>query len=201
MAMGRADVNTCYRCSMDQLPASVGEIPDALLTEVLRTSGVLVDERVAAHQVLTAADTGLLSSAGRVRLLYEGAGSGLPETVWVKLTPADASDAIGELSRTEAGFYTHAAAALGRAVPQCFGVAWDGARRAMLVLEDLSDYEIGNWWTYTAADAAGSLRSLAGIHARSWTAPPPGWVWPGRLSGASSRALNATRNPQPPRSV
>jgi hypothetical protein len=138
----------------------------------------------------------VLSHIIRLRLAYEGAAPGAPETLIVKAGHPDRTDKTWHAGRHEVAFYDKVGAATaGRLVPRCCEAAWEQATNAWhLLLEDLAPSHavatvwplppstaqcegiIAAWWDdprlgagigeWGDSDAASHLKRLTGHYAR-----------------------------------
>jgi aminoglycoside phosphotransferase (APT) family kinase protein len=137
-------------------------------------------------------------TAGRVRVhLDTAAGSDLPDTLFLKVTPRNVIQRVMmnvfELAAREVLFYGAVAADVPVRVPRCHGVELDARRgRNVIVLEDLSDTatfrDIRS--PASADEAAAVVEALADLHATFWESPRFGRdLAPLRARSAASERL------------
>ena len=121
------------------LPGAAGAEP---LTAALRKAGALGKGRVAAVTVESARDT-ILSRIIRLRLVYDGAASGAPASLILKMDRPDRAE-LNAGGRREVDFYRGITpASPAGLVPRCFEAAWDDTTKAWhLLLEDFSDSHV-----------------------------------------------------------
>jgi hypothetical protein len=121
----------------DGLPAA---IEPTQLTAMLRSGGVLTEGRVTSAKSVHSFPT-VLSQLHRLHILYEGANSGAPRSLYLKTGQPGGAGAAMDSGRREVSFYTTVAPATPPGLlPRCFdaqaspdGSAWH------LLLEDLTD--------------------------------------------------------------
>src|SRR5712672_2310675 len=118
---------------LPQIASDVGHLTDAL-----RRSGALGDGRVSAVAVESSRPT-VLSHIIRLRLTYDGAAAGAPDTVILKTGLPDRAATTWNAGRQEVAFYNQVASMAGRAVPRCYEAVWEQASNGWnLLLEDLT---------------------------------------------------------------
>jgi hypothetical protein len=111
----------------------------AHLTDVLRHAGVLGNAAVRAVTVDSARST-IFSRITRLRLSYDGATDGAPESLILKTPLPERADNRWVGGRQEVAFYGTVASQMNvRLVPRCFDAHWDAANDWHLLLEDLTD--------------------------------------------------------------
>ena len=145
------------------------------LTDALRRSGALGDGRVSAVAVESSRPT-VLSHIIRLRLTYEGAASGAPDTLILKTGLPDRADPTWHAGRHEVAFYNQVASAMtGRTVPRCHEAAWEQATNAWhLLLEDLTQsHAIATVWPLppSTAQCESIVMAWARFHAAWWDDP------------------------------
>ena len=145
------------------------------LTDALRRSGALGDGRVSAVAVESSRPT-VLSHIIRLRLTYEGAASGAPDTVILKTGLPDRAGPAWNAGRHEVAFYTQVASAMtGRTVPRCYEAAWEQATNAWhLLLEDLTpSHAIATVWPLppSTTQCESIVTAWARFHAAWWDDP------------------------------
>jgi len=162
-----------------------------LLTDALRRGGVLSEGRIKAATVESLRPT-VLSHIIRLRLAYEGAAPGAPETLIVKTRHPDRTDKTWHAGRHEVAFYDKVGAATaGRLVPRCYEAAWEQATNAWhLLLEDLPHRTpLPQSGRYRPAPRSARASSRPG---RGFTRP--GGMTPG-LAPASGSGATAMQRP------
>jgi hypothetical protein len=145
------------------------------LTAALRKCGALGEGSVREVAVESSRDT-LLSHIIRLRLSYDGAASGAPRSVILKVAHAAWADKLWMAGRHEAAFYTDVAPLMPAGlVPGCFEASWNENTKAWhLLLEDLTDsHFIATAWPLppTTAECASVVQALARVHAAWWDHP------------------------------
>ncbi len=159
------------------LPRTVDDIDAAVLSKVMGTT-------VRSVRVL-ASDAG---TSSRARLVLTG--SGVPESVFVKIAAATAATRLmgelGRLGHTEVRFYSQLAPQL-TGVPNAYGAAFDSwTGRYLLVLEDLpaESCEFPDTLHPLTIDQASLIvELLAALHATFWDRLPRrgrgplGWLY------------------------
>ena len=171
------------------------------LTDALRRCGALGDGARVGEVAIERSWPTVLSRLIRLRLSYEGAAAGAPQSLIFKTAlPERAGPAWGG-GRHEARFYKQVAAAM-RAplVPRCFDAHWaDDTKEWHLLLEDLTDtHLIATAWPLPPSFAqmqriiAGSAR----FHAAWWDDPRLGnrvGTWPNPDEGLGHFAETIAR--------
>jgi hypothetical protein len=144
------------------------------LTDALRRCGVLADGHVSAVAVESARPT-VLSHIIRLRLTYDGAAAGAPDTVILKTGLPDQAS-TWNAGRHEVAFYQQIASATpGRVAPRCYEAVWEEATNAWhLLLEDLTrSHAIATVWPLppTTAQCQRVIAAWARFHAAWWDDP------------------------------
>ena len=157
---------------MEELPKAAGADH---LTAALRRSGALGAGHVRGVVVESARST-VLSRILRLRLSYEGAAAGAPESLILKTLRPGLPTGLAHAGRQEAAFYAQVASATpGRLVPRCHEAAWDdGTRDWHLLLEDLSEsHLIATAWPLPPSleQCQAIMRARARFHAVWWDDP------------------------------
>lgn len=154
---------------MQSLPKAGGA---EQITAALRLAGVLAAGRVTEVAVDKSFAT-VLSYIFRLRLTYEGAAAGAPQSLMLKTGLIGGPGGDWEGGRNEVAFYTEVASAtpLGL-VPRCFDGHWDaGTKGWHLLLEDLTDtHFIATRWPVppTVEQCETIVRTQARFHAAWW---------------------------------
>ena len=158
------------------LPETVEAITPELLSHAL---GI----EVANLRVAPVAAQGALSSTAIVR--FETGEPGHPTALFAKA--AHPAEVIRDASRQtvaylrEVRFYQTLGADTDLPIPRCHFAEFDGdSQRFLLLLEDLSDGRVGNYFRSDVADVAAILDALPAFHARWWGGvelPAEGWLW------------------------
>lgn len=156
---------------------SIEDIGPDWLTDALRQAGRLHRGRVASlrSELMSVGQLGLVA---RLTLTYEGAGSGVPPTVMVKLPSTDGgSRAVGValgIYESEVRFYQEIAPTVGIRVPRPHWADIESSTgRFTLLLEDLSALgEPGDMIAGGTPDqAARALEALVELQAPRWSDP------------------------------
>lgn len=194
-----------------QLP--IPETPDELTPEWLTAALGLRRGRVAAVEwERIGQEFGFTGVIGRLRLRYEGADPGPPESLVAKLPMAQDEHSSGyraaqqreaalidryyERCAREVRFYREIAPAF--APRMYYGAADEGQRRVVVLLEDVSGGRQGDvLHGCSIHDAALVIEELAPFHARWWgeRAPPGGFVQAGPGPRARQERYEARLEP------
>ena len=142
------------------------------LTEVLRRSGVLGDERVTDVRPESERHT-LLSTLMRLRLTYDGGkGASLPTSLYFKTRRQDSTVTFEESGRREVEFYARVASLMPAGhVPRCFEAVVGAEGGWHLLLEDLgASHEIVSDWPLppTIEQCERVVEAHARFHAFWW---------------------------------
>jgi len=115
----------------------------AHLTDVLRRAGVLGDATVREVTVESARST-IMSRITRLRLSYDGATDGAPESLFLKTRLTERARNHYAGGRQEVAFYSIVAPQMNAGlVPRCFDAQWDAETDDWhLLLEDLTDTHV-----------------------------------------------------------
>jgi len=152
------------------LPDTLAQITPGWIAASLRSRGLDVDVAEVSCAPI-AQGKGMLSELGVLTITY-ASGIG-PATLVVKL-PAEheANRAVAvafHCYEREAGYFRDAAGRVADWLPTVYFSELDGPDRFAILMEDLSDYRVGDQVLgCDGEDAALALRSLAGIHAAFW---------------------------------
>ncbi len=176
------------------LPETVESITPEMLSSALGTE-------IANLTVTPVAAQGALSSAALVR--FETSEVDHPRTLFAKA--AHASEVIRDASRQTASylrevrFYQTFGADTDLPMPRCyFAELSEDGERFLLLLEDLGDGRVGNYFRSNVADVEAVLDELPAFHARWWGGvelPAEGWLWRPDLPAAAAgyqQGLQAT---------
>ena len=179
------------------VPATPDQLTPDWLTSALRGSGHLPHGTVRSVSATTiGSGHGFTGVVTRLRPAYYGlaAGPPPPATMVAKLPTAEppvpsghrtrqradpaAADRFYQRCAREVRFYRELAGAVGTGAPRCYHAAADPDRhRVVLLLEDLTGGRVGDALAGSTPEQAGAtLDTVAGLHARWWRQPPPGWV-------------------------
>jgi hypothetical protein len=172
------------------------------VTDALRRSGVLANGRVCAVAVESSRPT-VLSHIVRLRLSYDGAAAGAPDTVILKTGLPDRAP-TWNAGRREVAFYQQVASAMaGRTVPRCYEAAWEQATNAWhLLLEDLTQsHAIATVWPLppSTVQCESVVTAWARFHAAWWDDPRLGNTvgeWTGDEAAAADLKRFAERYAQ-----
>jgi hypothetical protein len=158
---------------------AIADQPD-LITPQWLTSAF----RFAGHDVTvtdvgsTQVGTGQMGTCTRLRIRYDGAHPGLPETLVAKLPAADESRRamVAGIYRTEVEFYRVLAPTLAVRTPRCYYSDLSEDRcRFVLLLEDLAPRTQGDQILGCSVDQARvAVENLAGLHGPRWCDPTLG---------------------------
>ena len=160
---------------MQQIPQSITALTTEWLTLLFKKHGYLETSRlVSFHVDRTGLISGFFGDIARLKMVFEGANSGLPSVMLAKF-PTEEQGAYGiGLERgyyeREARFYTELGDACGIRVPKCYAsaVSQDG-RSSLLLLEDLSLYRPASVSSDSPyVDAISVMAELGEFHAKSW---------------------------------
>jgi hypothetical protein len=163
------------------VPTTTSEVTAEWLTDALHQSGSLpTDVSVTAvSSDPTAAGVGFMGEVGKVSLTYSGDAGGLPTRMIVKF-PTSSPMVMSMMRPTrvyerEHRFYQSLAEATPLRTPKAFHVTCDTSddpsvdERYMLVMEDLSDLELGDQVAGLSVEqTASALEGLARHHATFW---------------------------------
>jgi Ecdysteroid kinase-like family len=157
-------------------PTQPDELTTAWLTGILRTTGVLDD-----HTSVISFSTdpvgegiGMLGVLVRVHLSFDGPAPDAPTSVIAKFPTLVAGNrAVAmhfRLYEREIRFYLDIEPQVEVSAPRCYGGEIDPVSGdAVLVLEDLGDYAVGDQVVGCTADEAITiLDAVVGLHARFW---------------------------------
>ena len=184
------------------LPATLDDVRPLLLTEALRSSGLLSSASVKNIQVVNRY-TGMTSQIGRIQLEYDRDVPEAPRTVIIKLPSPDEKtrqyfSSWGYYER-EVQFYSILDGKMTFRMPHCYASAYDTSTgMSLLVLEDLEGLD--NQVTYENCSAERAeivTRVLAKFHAAWWGQPALeefDWVYRPSNSVNQSMVETALRN-------
>jgi hypothetical protein len=157
------------------------------LTDVLRRSGVLCDDRVC-NVVVENSKSTVLSRIVRLGLFYDKAAFGAPGSLILKTGLPERAGAQWNSGRQEVAFYMQVATQMSAPlVPRCFDAAWDDdTNNWHLLLEDLtnSHFTLASWpMPPTLEQSERIIAVRARFHAGWWDDPRLGvsigtWVEP-----------------------
>lgn len=163
--------------SIRPLPRTPDDVTTAWLTEVLRASGSLPHDASVASVTRTPVGegVGMLSEIEFLGLAYDGEADGAPGSVVVKFPTRNETNRgvalhFGVYTR-EVRYFAELDPRSGAAGPKVHLSAIDGDSDFVIVLEDLSDYRIGD--QIVGADLQEtqlSIDQLARLHASFWNA-------------------------------
>jgi hypothetical protein len=161
-----------------KIPAGPQEVTPEWLTEALRSTGTLADERVTGVDVKDVGEgAGFIGIVSRVTLQYDRPSPDAPASLIAKFPAASPGGReIGNLVRfyeREIRFYEEIAGEVDLRTPRRYYSAMDiAAGEYILLLEDLSPGRCGDQLGgCTASEAELALRSLADFHAAWWESP------------------------------
>ena len=157
-------------------PATVADIDDAWLTEVLVAAGAL-PQRSRARVVASTAlgdGSGWMCEVAQLDLDFSGDPGGMPRSVVIKIPVDDIGVremlAAARLYEREGRFFQHAAHQLGDRVPAVHLVIEEPAEGVHVLL--IENFEGGRFGDQragcSAAEAENALRTMAALHARFW---------------------------------
>lgn len=171
------------------------EVDVRWLTDVLRTSGAIVEARVESFTA-EAVGTGQVGHNVRFTLAYDRPEPSAPATVVAKFPSPDETSrstgvAIGTYEK-EARFYRDLADTVDITIPHCHRVELDETSRlSTLVFEDLAPAEQGDQITGCSVEEATIVvDEMPALHAPRWRDPALteiGWLTP--PSGESARSI------------
>lgn len=157
------------------LPREIEDLTPAVLTELLKPSGVLGEGRVVGLRTDDiGTGVGVFGAIGRLHLVLEGAPDSAPKTVVAKLpTTSEANRQVGmalRLYEREALFFSGIAPRTTLNLPRCFANEFDLTDgRFVLLLEDLGHLEAGDQLGGLSENRATAiLQTMAAFHARWW---------------------------------
>ena len=158
-----------------QFPRTVDAITPQWLTGALRGCGALDGAAVSSFELEPlGVGAGFMSAMGRIRLKYEGACAGAPDSVIVKLAPlhpgARQIDLAFHFYEKETGFYRLVAPSSPIRTPRAYHVAFEPESHDFaLLLEDLSPAHLGDQVEGLGVEQARLAVAAAGrLHARWW---------------------------------
>jgi hypothetical protein len=160
------------------LPVNPSGLNPEWLTAALRSSGVLPAGSVTtAESSVIGAGVGFIGTIARLKVTYEGAPRGVPDTIIAKLPSEDpGSRMVGVafgLYEREVRFYTDLAGTCGVPTPRPFFSHYDArAGQAVILLEDLAGGEWGDQVAGASPDqAALAIDAIGAFHAKWWKNP------------------------------
>ena len=155
------------------LPASLVDVTPRWITAALRSQGLDV-EVVDVACTPIAQGKGMLSDLGVCHLTYASSGTAIgPASLVVKLPAeheANRAVAVGfHCYERETSYFRHVAGRVSAWLPAVYYSELDGPERFAILMEDLSDYRVGDQVEgCDSADAALAVRCAAGLHAPFW---------------------------------
>jgi hypothetical protein len=159
---------------VEAIPSCLSDITPEWLTVALRHWGHMGKGVVRSLELLpSAVGHGTISVAARVKLVHDGGGAHLPESMFVKLAPQGESSSRFEIGAREVVFYGEIGPRANVRIPACYYSAVDRERkRYVILLEDLSGTECGDWATGCSLErAALAVTRIARFHAQWWEHP------------------------------
>ena len=160
------------------IPATLAEITPYWLTRALASGGILPAVTVTGYTSETIAEgKGFMNRVFRLRLEYDGPGSGLPATILVKLPATDPLMLplfhLLAPNLREVNFYRHLSRDCALQTPVCYcGLSDSATGSSVLLLEDLGKARQGDSVSGCSLDEAQQIvRRLATFHAQWWENP------------------------------
>jgi len=162
--------------TLTPIPTEPGQLTDAWLTEILRSSSAATSASVVAHSWELVAQQGAAGVVGRAVLSYDHAEPGAPDSVVVKFaTPHTPIRTIMHrfgFYRSEVEFYRQLGADAGIPIPRCYFADIDTSTGFfVLVLEDMSDSRGSDPVKPAVGDVVTAIDHLAPFHAKWWNSP------------------------------
>jgi hypothetical protein len=159
-------------------PTNLEAITPAFLTDLLGAEVATAEGELVASQ-------GAVSTAARIALAYARGASG-PDAVFAKWSaPLEAVRQMAAqtgMYRREVRFYEDLAETSEIATPRCYFAGWDRQTdEFLLVLEDMSDSRVGNFYASALDDVREVVEALPAFHARWWNHPDLAklrWLFP-----------------------
>jgi thiamine kinase-like enzyme len=169
----------CFREINMELPETLQELSTEWLTHVLRQSGTLQTSSVRSVEIISEAiGNGMAAQISRISLEYDREEDGQPRTLVVKRPAIDPNlrgffqNIVGAYAR-EVFFYNEIARNIQTRSPHCYFAAYTPEPPNMvLLMEDLTSYENGDWSAGCTLDQARIiLREMAFLHSTWWMSP------------------------------